>query len=180
MYRSVACGAVLLTFISVLWGTFSVEATGQRAPQIQRVAFSAGRTSHLHLQNATNITYDRVFTNIGNGYNKTSGIFTVPEGAAGTYVFMFHGLAQRSGKFWLDLYKNSVYVISAYAHTSHEFGSSSNVAAMELQEGDYVHIQGRGDNLLFGKSDEVYNTFNGYLLYPAILRPKYGMSNVLN
>ena len=80
---------------------------------------------------------------------------------------MFHGLARLNGTIWLDLYKNSMYVVSGFAHTDHEYGTASNDAVLELKEGDRVHVQGRGDNQLFGNPHEVYSTFNGFHLYQA-------------
>ena len=49
------------------------------------VAFSAGVTKHLVYQHAETVIYDRVFTNIGSGYNSATGIFTCPT--SGIYVF---------------------------------------------------------------------------------------------
>jgi hypothetical protein len=70
------------------------------------VAFSAGLThlSTLHVSNNDTVPYDRVFLNLGKGYNATSGVFTSPR--TGTYVFMYHALAQQNKQLQLDLYRN--------------------------------------------------------------------------
>ncbi|XP_046377715.1 complement C1q-like protein 4 [Haliotis rufescens] len=130
-----------------------------------RVAFSAGLTTNLELHQPVNITFDRVFTNIGDAYDNNTGEFTCP--AAGTYVFQFHGLTESDGSIWMELFKNNAYVISAYSHSANDYGAASNAIVLQLAVGDVVHLQGHGDVYLYGASDEVYATFNGFLLYPA-------------
>ena len=56
------------------------------------VAFSAGLTQQVSLAPNTSVAFDRVWLNIGDGYDNTTGIFTCP--VAGTYVFMYSGIAE--------------------------------------------------------------------------------------
>ena len=57
-----------------------------------RVAFSAGLTSIINATDHENVTYDRVFANVGGGYDNTTGAFTAPYD--GIYLFMFYALAE--------------------------------------------------------------------------------------
>ncbi|VDI38448.1 Hypothetical predicted protein, partial [Mytilus galloprovincialis] len=50
------------------------------------VAFSAYRkSSQTLLSNKNNFKFDNVWTNIGNGYNQSTGVFTAPR--TGVYHF---------------------------------------------------------------------------------------------
>ena len=49
------------------------------------VAFSAGLTHDQQILHAETVIYDRVFVNVGNGYNATTGQFICPT--SGIYVF---------------------------------------------------------------------------------------------
>ncbi|XP_021364327.1 complement C1q-like protein 4 [Mizuhopecten yessoensis] len=129
------------------------------------VAFSAGLTNTTQSHVATNVTYDRVFVNGGNGYNNQTGVFKAPLG--GTYVFMFHALSQSNQPLRLDLYHNLDYIATGYAHAVHDYATSSNAVVLTIDRGDAVYIQARGDNFVYGQPDEVYSTFNGFLLFPS-------------
>jgi hypothetical protein len=60
---------------------------------IPAVAFSAGLTRPLNLTHSETVIYDRVFVNIGSGYDSSSGKFRCPQG--GIYVFQFHALSKQ-------------------------------------------------------------------------------------
>ncbi|XP_069107599.1 complement C1q-like protein 4 [Argopecten irradians] len=129
------------------------------------IAFSAGLTNGTESHVATNVTYDKVFVNAGNGYNSNTGVFTAP--LAGTYVFMFHSLSQTNQQLWLDLYKNSNYVVTGHAHAVHDYASSSNAVVLTLDQGDALYIRARGDNYVYGQPDEIYCTFSGFILFAS-------------
>ena len=57
------------------------------------VVFSAGLTHDQNILHAENVVFDKVFTNVGNGYNSTTGVFTCPM--AGTYAFQVKISLQR-------------------------------------------------------------------------------------
>ncbi|XP_060557880.1 complement C1q tumor necrosis factor-related protein 4-like [Ruditapes philippinarum] len=129
------------------------------------VAFSAGLTHDQNILHAENVVFDKVFTNIGNGYDATTGIFTCPM--AGTYTFQFHTLAHQDKSSWLNLYKNKVYIASIYGHTVNDFAGGSNSVVLPLASGDTVEIRAVDgsygtDTNLYGQPDEIYTTFSGY------------------
>ncbi|CAL1526606.1 unnamed protein product [Lymnaea stagnalis] len=155
-----------LTACCVLALTLTVIALGseeKRQTQVARPAFSAGLTSSLNVSDHVNVTYDRVFTNVGNVYDPQTGVFTVPLN--GTYTILFHALAEYSGMLWLDLYRNSQYITSAYAHIEGQYGAASNSITITLAKGDEVYITGHGSSILYGNPNEVYATFTGYMLF---------------
>ena len=92
-----------------------------------------------------------------------TGIYTIPS--TGDYVVMVHALAEQDGQLWLDLYRNGNYIFSAYAHTTAQYAAASNVGVVRFNENDALHVQGRGNSILYGQTDEVYATLSAYLLY---------------
>lgn len=70
----------------------------------------------------------------------------------------------------MELFNNDQYVLSAYAHTTNEFGDAGNTAILRLMQNDHVTIKARPgrDVELFGSHNQVYATFSGALLSPSI------------
>ncbi|XP_059167221.1 complement C1q-like protein 3 isoform X2 [Physella acuta] len=155
---------IMMFVFTVLAGCL-VTAGHVRQTDVPRVAFSAGLTKSLNVSEHVNVTFDRVWVNVGNGYNPTTGVFTAPHD--GTYSIMYHGLAEYDGTLWLDLYKNSNYLSSAYAHITGQYGAASNSIVLALTAGDELYITGHGSSILYGLPDDVYATFTGYLLFYA-------------
>ena len=81
------------------------------------VAFSAGLTQQVSLTPNTSVAFDRVWLNIGDGYDNTTGIFTCP--VAGTYVFMYSGLAE------------SVNMLPIFNHLSHRYAKNRHIKRIE-------------------------------------------------
>merc|ERR1739840_85566 len=133
---------------------------------IVRVAFSAGLTSVINITDHVNVTYDRVWVNTGGAYDNTTGRFKAPYD--GTYLFMYHALAENDGQLWLDLYVNNDYKSSCYAHVTNDWASASNVMALSLKKDDIVYVNTHGDSVLYGDPNEVYTTFSGYLMYSGV------------
>ena len=61
------------------------------------VGFSAGLTQPATPSSNSSLAFDRVWLNVGDGYDNSTGEFTCPR--AGTYVFMFNGLANSVNAF---------------------------------------------------------------------------------
>ncbi|XP_045178996.2 complement C1q-like protein 4 [Mercenaria mercenaria] len=142
-------------------------ALGLAAGQTSEVAFSAGLTHDQTVLHAETIIYDKVYTNVGGGYDATTGVFTCPT--AGLYTFQFHTLAHQDKSSWLELYKNQEYIASIYGHTVNDFASGGNSVVLQLTVGDTVYIKAVDnsygtDTNLYGQPDEVYSTFSGYLI----------------
>ena len=60
----------------------------------------------------------------------------------------------------------SSYVNSLYSHNPTHYASGGNAAVLQLDAGDTVYVRARvgNDNLLYGRGDEIYCTFSGYLI----------------
>lgn len=135
-----------MVFRELTWIFFK----GQTTPAI---GFSAKVSQDTYLGDNQAILYDRVLTNIGNGYDKWSGHFTAP--LKGLYVFSCTVMAVSEHHIAVMLVKNA-HVI-AYSHSSYaawESGAVSVVLAMK--KGDKVWIRRKhGSRLITGN----YNFF---------------------
>lgn len=115
-----------------------------------------------------NIVFDRVFTNVGRGFNVNTGVFTASVG--GIYAFRYHALTQQGQEIWAELYHNFIYVNSLYAHSPGNYGSGGNSAVLELIAGDTVYLDiNHHNSFLFGDRNDIYSTFTGYLFAPNIV-----------
>ncbi|KAK7120421.1 hypothetical protein R3I94_020424 [Phoxinus phoxinus] len=133
-----------------------------------KVAFSAdlGIRGNLGPQ-ATEITlaFSNVFTNIGNNYNSTTGLFTAP--VKGVYYFRFTicGLQinQSTGAF---LYKNGQKIMAVgqwLFHDQHRY--ASNGAVLQMEVGDVVCMKLLPRYTIYDSQDNL-STFSGFLIYP--------------
>ncbi|XP_033988472.1 heavy metal-binding protein HIP-like isoform X6 [Trematomus bernacchii] len=133
-----------------------------------QVAFSAGLTDSGSVgpfTTDTTLKYSKVFTNIGQAYSPTTGIFTAPVG--GVYYFRFN--------MWGDI--DSSYTHVGFFHNDQRkmmlsdyndgygFVSASNSMVLQLEKGDVVYIVLNSNNAIF---DDSYNRiiFSGFLLFP--------------
>ncbi|XP_063065498.1 uncharacterized protein LOC134457412 [Engraulis encrasicolus] len=112
----------------------------RRAQAAERVSFSAslnisGNIGPLHPTPI--LVYKHVITNIGNHYNKNTGIFTAP--VRGVYHFLVFaygvGGSHATGVF---LHKNGDPIVIAYSHQTGGSISPSNGASLLLEVGDVV------------------------------------------
>ncbi|XP_033724707.1 uncharacterized protein LOC117314726 [Pecten maximus] len=154
---------VYATFSGAL---LSLSLTGTEKPEteFEEVAFTVGLTHDIHLPAYTKVPYDRLYTNLGNGFDMNRKVFTAK--LHGLYVFHFHGLSQNGQALYLDLYHNYKYVTSAYAFDASSYSAGSNAATLSLLAGDQVYVSVRGNSALYGRNDQVYCTFSGYLVAP--------------
>ena len=60
----------------------------------------------------------------------------------------------------------SRYIDSLYSHNPANYATGGNAAVLQLDAGDVVYVRARvaNDNALYGRGDEVYCTFSGYLI----------------
>uniref|UniRef100_A0A672S1H3 Cerebellin 17 n=1 Tax=Sinocyclocheilus grahami TaxID=75366 RepID=A0A672S1H3_SINGR len=110
-----------------------------------KVAFSAdlGIRGDLGPQNTEiTLTFNNIFTNIGNNYNPETGLFTAP--VKGVYYFRFTACETQNRQ---------------------SLGATSNGAVLQLEVGDVVCVK-----LLLGytinDSPDNLSIFSGFLIYP--------------
>uniref|UniRef100_A0A3Q2QX60 Cerebellin-1-like n=1 Tax=Fundulus heteroclitus TaxID=8078 RepID=A0A3Q2QX60_FUNHE len=133
-----------------------------------QVAFSAALVESTQwtivgpLNRYTTLEYKTVKTNIGNGYNPETGIFTAP--VKGLYYFRFTGVVGRSGRLKAGLKKNDEDIVAIY-HKAGTQASAANGVTLELEQGDRVYIQVWEDDTTIADQTRL-STFSGFLVFP--------------
>ncbi|XP_024292252.2 complement C1q-like protein 2 [Oncorhynchus tshawytscha] len=142
----------------------------KRNSQDRKVAFSAslaapgqgGDTGPFNT--GITLVYRHIYSNIGNAYNPTTGIFTAP--VRGLYLFRFYiyGEGDSSASTTAALHKNGHHVAVAHAHQATGGINSSNGVSLLLEVGDvvYMHLW-VGDKIY--DSEYHHSTFSGHLLF---------------
>ncbi|XP_063072307.1 complement C1q-like protein 2 [Engraulis encrasicolus] len=118
------------------------------------------------------LVYSVVFTNAGEAYNPTTGIFTAPM--KGVYYFSFSGYNYSTRDMGLLLWKNAVHMVMAHNHgqswvSGSRWESGSNSITLVLQKGDQVYMRLRASSWVYDNSNH-HSNFNGHLLFPLQTR----------
>ncbi|XP_052101997.1 complement C1q-like protein 3 isoform X2 [Mytilus californianus] len=123
-------------------------------------AFSAAMTKSKSLSSKEIIKFNKVFTNIQNGYNPSTGIFTAP--IAGVYQFSSVVMSD-NGKFLVaTLWLNDTVVSSVYIKGSaYQTGALSMI--LDVQKGDQIAVKSYGNYVIYSDSLN-YSTFSGSLI----------------
>nr|XP_046237553.1 complement C1q-like protein 4 [Scatophagus argus] len=111
----------------------------------------------------TTVIFRKVITNIGGGYDNTSGIFTAPY--AGYYYFSFFYRAGKELQSGLTLMKNSTVIVKAFDNkppSVHSIDNAGNAACLELQAGDQVFVILPAKHQVWGANN--CTTFSGFLI----------------
>ncbi|XP_071371114.1 uncharacterized protein [Centroberyx affinis] len=134
-----------------------------------KVAFSVGLTDSGLVgpfNTETTLIYRKVFSNLSQAYNPTTGIFTAP--VRGLYYFSFAAFDfHYTGTLGLTLYHNDKRAMHSgiYNHDgSNEY--VSNALILQLEESDVVYMRlPRGYQLTDDTNNP--NIFTGFLLFPV-------------
>ncbi|XP_028267705.1 complement C1q-like protein 2 [Parambassis ranga] len=114
---------------------------------------------------ATPLQYKKVFSNTGNSYNPSTGIFTAM--IKGMYFFrfsMFNNLSPTPSSL-VSLMKNGVRLTSVWDTSgtdSNDMGS--NAVVIPLEVGDTVYVELQLNRIVYDDAMN-YNTFSGFLLF---------------
>ncbi|XP_030203302.1 complement C1q-like protein 3 [Gadus morhua] len=134
---------------------------------VPRMAFTAALGHSLgpvHID--LTVKYPLIISNIGNGYNPATGIFTAR--VSGMYYFrytMFNNLGSRSNSV-MSLMKNSQRMVSTWDTSgSDDNDTATNAAVLQLEEGDNVYTRLYANRQIYDDGAN-YNTFSGFLLFP--------------
>ncbi|XP_059211495.1 complement C1q-like protein 2 [Centropristis striata] len=142
--------------------TLERENTGDE----RKVAFYTALTDSGHVGPFnTDITlkYSRVFTNIGDAYNPSTGFFTAP--VRGVYYFQFTLSGNQTGSMGVKVYKNNL-MIMWNGEYKEEAGLEyvTNSVVLELMAGDEIHLVLPSSHSLYDNTNK-QNTFSGSLLF---------------
>uniref|UniRef100_A0A8D0A169 Cerebellin 17 n=1 Tax=Sander lucioperca TaxID=283035 RepID=A0A8D0A169_SANLU len=143
-----------------------VEELKRENAERPKVAFSVGLTDAGEVGPFnTDITlkFIKVFTNIGQAYNPTTGIFTAP--VKGYYYIRFNGWEARpSQTIRITLYHNDKIITTCFDNKDVYNLTVSNAFVLQLEKGDVVYMV---LNSGYGIYDSLHNrtTFSGFLLF---------------
>lgn len=71
------------------------------------IAFTAGLTKNITMQGGTNVIFDKIITNVGNGYDKRSGNFVAPQ--TGTYLVHYYSMSE-TNKVRYFIYYTAIFI----------------------------------------------------------------------
>ncbi|MED6286583.1 hypothetical protein CHARACLAT_007501 [Characodon lateralis] len=141
----------------------------QKSNEVQKnIAFSAtiiessySFTGPYSTGTSNALKFDRVFTNIGNAYNKKTGIFTAPVN--GVYQFSFMTFGYSSHTSGAILVKNGNYQVSTWEFTGPDISdTTSNSVILEMNAGDSV-------NIILWQGGKIHTSvFSGFLIFPLV------------
>ncbi|XP_038047582.1 collagen alpha-1(X) chain-like [Patiria miniata] len=127
------------------------------------VAFSAVLTSHFRGGSGADVVFSSATTNIGDGYDSQSGVFTCPVAGAYFVSVNLMSLGDDSGVYH-HLKLNGQTVITLHDNQARFHHQSSNSAIIILATGDRVWLEagasGRG---VYGDGRH-FSSFSGFLI----------------
>ncbi|XP_077409748.1 complement C1q tumor necrosis factor-related protein 3-like [Vanacampus margaritifer] len=107
----------------------------------------------------TNLVFSKVITNVGNGYDSETGIFTAP--VRGLYFVLFSGNVGNSGNLNAAVMKNGINMFAIY-DTQGTFSSATNGMPLVLEQGDKLWVTLWANRSIFDQSR--LSTFSGFLI----------------
>lgn len=112
----------------------------------------------------TTLVYQKVFYNLGQAYNPTTGIFTAPQ--KGAYYFRFTAFDSRPNIVTgLTMYHNQRPVLHAGSQTVGRNVHYSNATVLQMEVGDVVSMKIPPTYYLYDDQNNSC-TLTGFLLYP--------------
>ncbi|XP_026878132.2 cerebellin-1-like [Electrophorus electricus] len=142
----------------------------QKENEARKVAFSASLLEYASGHNGpfnsvtSPMIYKNVFTNFGNGYDSSTGIFTAP--VKGVYYFRFYAHCHVGNKMAVSLYKNGAMQCSVFSwKPTNTNGNASNGIVLTLEKGDQIFTK-LWDKTWVYDDPASYTSFGGFLLFP--------------
>nr|CBX41721.1 putative C1q domain containing protein MgC1q72 [Mytilus galloprovincialis] len=125
-------------------------------------AFSVYRNSPQSLSSSTVVKFDRVWTNNLNGYDVSTGVFTVP--VAGLYHFSAVVMSESDKQLFLNLWHNDSKTAGSLS-SGNGYKTGTFDVVLDVKKGDRIYIRCRDNNAqkIYSDTDN-YSTFSGYLI----------------
>nr|XP_021323416.1 uncharacterized protein LOC100007164 isoform X1 [Danio rerio]XP_021326942.1 uncharacterized protein LOC100007164 isoform X1 [Danio rerio] len=147
-----------------------IERLKAKNPERVKVAFSASLLSSHNIKyigpyaEDTMIVYGKIFTNIGNAYNTTTGIFSAP--VKGVYFFNLVLFTHDALSAGVKLLKNDDHVVGVTDNppTEDKEDTASNSVSLLLEEGDQISVKLIAHRRIYTDGFR-RNTFSGHLLF---------------
>ena len=104
--------------------------------------------------------FDKVWTNVGNGYNPNTGKFTAPK--CGLYQISGTVMSTYGKKLHVYLFKNDKQTVSLYTGLGYATGTVNIV--FKLQKGETVYMKHHNNTQTIFSNNSVYCVFSGFLI----------------
>nr|KAG5686619.1 hypothetical protein BaRGS_006293 [Batillaria attramentaria] len=139
----------------------ALESNDGQPPSSKPVAFSVRFTQDgITLGHHSTLKFDNVITNIGNGYNPQTGIFTAP--VAGVYVFFLNMMSVNNhGHLHLAFDKHGTVLGYAFADGSDVYDQGATEVTTRLDAGEKLWIRQEYGDAVRGVR---YTAFSGVLV----------------
>ncbi|VDI65294.1 Hypothetical predicted protein [Mytilus galloprovincialis] len=124
------------------------------------IAFSAYRSSSQSLTSGTKVLFSQVWTNVGNGYEPSTGIFTAPR--TGLYHITAVVMSPSGRNLSLRLYRNKSMLSGSYLN-GRDYNTGTFDVILSLQKRDEVYIAGYGSYTIYSDSGK-HITFSGHII----------------
>ncbi|CAC5400766.1 C1QL [Mytilus coruscus] len=130
------------------------NATGQ-------VGFTAVLTHDLTLGPLQTLEYDKVHTNIGNGYDARHGYFTVP--VSGLYIVSATSCSGASQGVRTEIVRNGIQLAALYGD---DYDLASHTIVVSLEQNDEVWVRhfAEGTSTVHAGGNRYYSSFSGVLI----------------
>jgi hypothetical protein len=104
--------------------------------------------------------FDKVWTNVGNGYNPNTGKFTAPKSG----LYQISGtVTSESGKYLhVYLFKNEKQTVILFSGLGYATGTVNIV--LKLQKGETVYMKHHNSTETIFSNSDVYCVFSGFLI----------------
>ncbi|VDI76173.1 Hypothetical predicted protein [Mytilus galloprovincialis] len=141
--------------------TASQSVVGGARNVISKVGFSAVLTHDVTLGPLQAIEYDKVITNIGNGYDARHGIFTVPIN--GLYIVSATTCSGPSQGVRTEIVRNGIQLAALYGD---DYDIASHTIVVSLEQNDEVWVRhfAEGTSTVHAGGDRYYSSFSGVLV----------------
>ncbi|XP_038058541.1 complement C1q tumor necrosis factor-related protein 7-like [Patiria miniata] len=129
------------------------------------VAFSAYRTSSVSSSGSDTIIFDNIETNLADGYDSQSGVFTCSIPGAYFFTASFLSLTN-SNRPYVKLKKNDEIAFAIYEGQPGYHHQSSNSAIVVLATGDRVWLEfgDRNNRGIYCEQGNRYCCFSGFMI----------------
>lgn len=122
-----------------------------RVSSLHSVAFHSYLSSTVTIGTQATVVFNHESLDLGNGYNPSDGIYTVPE--SGVYVFSWTILCDLHKAFQTQLVVNGVVMGTSYTDSDeiNDYHQTSQSVVLVLSQGDHVFVR-VGDVFRDGKA----------------------------
>nr|XP_022294299.1 cerebellin-2-like [Crassostrea virginica] len=139
---------------------FVRDACTNRVDQ-RKVAFTASVVASNTSWNSGTLIFNQVISNVGNGYDPKTGVFTAPR--AGTYIFYAAAVEYSTQYLRLDIVINNVPKVRLLGYNSASYQTGTNMVAQYLRRGDDVRVIHSYGNGYYSTTVPI-TTFTGFMI----------------